>query len=269
MSRIREAQGDLEGAIGLLIEAEGVDLRTPLPRARPIAAMLARVRIAQGRITDAAAWATERGLTPGDDLSYMREFEHVTLARILIARQRADGSTRHRDDALNILSRLTTAAETGGRIGSVIETLMLQALVHQIGGDLRAAREPLERSLSLAEPEGYLRVFIDEGSSMRDLLRHGVTRGFASQYAKHVLASFDEPPPVAVRTPVATSSALLTARELVILRLIAAGMRNQDIASHLSISPATVKRHIANTYGKLNARHRTEALVRASELKLL
>ncbi|MEP6496260.1 MAG: LuxR C-terminal-related transcriptional regulator, partial [bacterium] len=272
MARVRDARGDLDGAFELLVEAESVDVRSPVPRVRPIAAMKARVRIAQGRLADAAGWVSERGLSVDDDLNYMREFEHITLARMLIARHAGDGDDRSLHDAVKLLVRLATAAEMGGRTGSVIETLVLQALAHQALGNTRAARDPLERALALAEPEGYLRVFMDEGNRMRDLLRQAVTRGIASGYARRVMSAFDEPPPAHVitdRIAAAGSGALLTARELVILRLIAAGMRNQEIARHLSISPATVKRHIANTYGKLDVRHRTEALVRANELKLL
>lgn len=265
MARLREAHGDLDGALALLTDAERVDVRSPLPRPRPVAAMKARVFINHGRLDEATAWASERGLSADDDLSYMCEFEHITLARILLARNEVQ-------DALTLLVRLAAAAEAGGRTGSVIETLLLQALAHQALGDMRAAREPFERAMTLAEPQGYLRVFVDEGHRMRELLRHAVTRGFAGEHARRVLAAFDEPPPqfaAAVRPATAGASALLTTRELAILRLIAAGMRNQDIATHLSISPATVKRHIANLYGKLDVDHRTEALVRAAELKLV
>ena len=107
---------------------------------------------------------------------------------------------------------------------------------------------------------------------MRELLRHAITRGLAGEYTRRVLAAFDAPKPPAAAPAGATTAGLLqplTTRELEILRLIAAGLRNQEIADHLAISAATVKRHIANAYAKLGASHRTEALVRAAELKLL
>ena len=116
-----------------------------------------------------------------------------------------------------------------------------------------------------------MRVFLDEGSKMRDLLKNAVSRGLAGEYARRVLVAFDAPRP-AVAPSVGSASGLLqplTTREQEILRLIAAGLRNQEIADHLSISGATVKRHIANAYGKLGVGHRTEALARAAELKLL
>jgi LuxR family maltose regulon positive regulatory protein len=119
-------------------------------------------------------------------------------------------------------------------------------------------------------------VLVDEGSRVRELLRHAVTRGLGGESARRVLAAFDAParpaaqpatPPA--RAPAADSVQPLTARELEIVRLIAAGLRNQEIAEHLSVAPATVKRHVANAYAKLGARHRVEALARARELGVL
>ena len=154
----------------------------------------------------------------------------------------------------------------------MIEILMLQSLTQQALGNIRRGFDPLTRALELAEPEGYLRVFVDEGTRMRDFLRHAAARGVAGEYTRRVLAAFDAPKRPATEPGEAAavgSAQSLTTRELEIVRLIAAGMRNQEIADLLSISSATVKRHIANAYGKLGASHRTEALVRAKEMGLL
>jgi LuxR family maltose regulon positive regulatory protein len=272
MARLREAHGDPGGALDLLDEAEAHDIRSPLPRVRPIAAMRARVWIAQRRLAEAADWVRDRRLSADDDLTYAREFEHVTLARVLVARHERDGDERAAHDAARLLERLTTAAEDGGRAGTVIETLALQAVAGRASGDVRGALRPLERALALAEPQGYVRVFVDEGGRMRELLRHAAARGVAGEYTRRLLAAFDQPAqptPVVAHGAGARSVQSLTARELEVLRLIAAGLRNQEIADQLSISPATVKRHVANTYGKLDARHRTDALARARALKLL
>ena len=261
---IRAAQGDVEAAIELLDEAERSDRRDPLPRLRPIPAMKARLRIAQGRVDDAVAWARAAELTPNDDLSYLREFEHITLARVLLATD-AEGAGL-------LLDRLAIAARTGRRTGSLIEILVLQSLAHQARGNPRAALDTIAEALVLAEPEGYLRVFLDEGSRMRDLLRQATARGLAGAYTRRVLAAYDAPrQPVALPAETNGSAPVqaLTTRELEVLRLIAGGLRNQEIANTLSISAATVKRHIANAYGKLGAGHRTEALARAKELRLL
>jgi len=274
MARVYEAHGDLDRALEMLDEAEKHDRRDPLPRVRPIPALRARIRIAQGRVDDAMDWVSQAKLSVDDDLSYLREFEHVTLARVLIARHGTRGGERSAIEAVRLLDGLRAAAEAGGRIGSVVEILVLHALAQQALGNPRGALDSLTQALALAEPEGYLRVFLDEGSGMRELLRHATSRGLAGEYTRRVLAAFDAP-----RQPVAPSGAStavgsvqpppLTTREQEILRLIAAGLRNQEIAEHLSISAATVKRHIANTYGKLGVGHRTEALARAAELKLL
>jgi LuxR family maltose regulon positive regulatory protein len=167
---------------------------------------------------------------------------------------------------------LLDAAVSGARTGSTIPILALQALALAAHGDRAQALSALLRALALAEPEGYLRVFMDEGSRMRELLRHATARGLAGAYTRRVLAAFDAPRQPIVPAGESTAAGFsqpLTEREQEILRLIAAGLRNQEIADHLSISAATVKRHIANTYGKLGVGHRTEALARATELKLL
>ncbi|HUG14138.1 MAG TPA: LuxR C-terminal-related transcriptional regulator [Thermomicrobiales bacterium] len=270
-ARLQAAQGNPDGALDLLDEAERLHSRNPVPDVRPIAALKARVWIAQGRLAEALAWARERGLSATDDLSYPREFEHITLARALIARDRSDRAARSMEEAAGLLERLLRAARAGERTGSVIEILTLQALALEAKGDTPHALAALERALTLAEPEGYVRVFVDEGEAMRDLLRRATSRGTAGSHARRLLAAFDEPAqPVSTASQAAADLAEpLTAREVEILRLVAAGMRNQQIADQLFISLATVKRHIANCYGKLGVSHRTAAVARANELKVL
>ena len=124
--------------------------------------------VAQGRLGEALGWAREQGLSADDDLSYLREFEHITLARVLLARYKSDREDRSIHEAMGLLERLLQAAEAGERTGSVIEILVLQALAHQAQGDIPAALVPLERALTLAEPEGYVRIFVDEGRRWRD-----------------------------------------------------------------------------------------------------
>lgn len=271
MARIKEARADLDGALDLLDEAQRLQVRSPAPDVRPIAALKARVWGRQGKLAEALGWARERGVSVDEDLSYLREFEHITLARVLIARHK-----RHREegplrDAMALLERLRNAAEAGERTGSLIEILTLQALAHEAQGDVPRALAPLEHALTLAEPERYVRTFVDEGQTMRTLLRHAAAGGIASSYTQRLLAAFDESAqPVSTAAQAAPGLAEpLTGREVEILRLIATGMRNQEIADHLFISLSTVKRHIANAYGKLDVGHRTEAVARANELNLL
>ena len=175
-------------------------------------------------------------------------------------------------EATGLLERLLKAAEEGGRTGSVIEILVHQALAYEAQGGVPRALVPLERALALAEPEGYMRIFVDEGEAMRDLLRHATTAGIASSYTRRLLPAFDKPAQPGSTPAQAAAANLaepLTEREIEVLLLIGAGMKNQEIADHLFISLSTVKRHIANAYGKLGVSYRTGAVARARELDLL
>ncbi len=272
MAQIQAARGDLAGAFDLLREAERVYKRSPIPYMRPLGAMKIRIRVAQGRLTETLDWERERTLSVDDELSYMREYEHVTLARVLIAWYRSDRSDRFVCEAMGLLERLLRAAEKGERTGSVIEILVLQALAHGAQGNIPSALVPLERALALAEPEGFVRVIVDEGEPMRILLRHAAARGGTSSYIRQLLSAFDrsaQPGSTSFQAAAADLLEPLTGREVEILRLVAAGMRNQEIADQLFISLATVKRHIANAYGKLSVSNRIEAIAKANEPNLL
>jgi LuxR family maltose regulon positive regulatory protein len=266
MARIREAEGDLDGALDLLQEAERLYVGDFFPYVRPIAALVTRVWLAQGRVGEALGWARERGLSAHDDLSYLREFEHITLARVLLARyqsERRDGSML---EALGLLERLLQAAEEGKRTGSVIEILVLEALAHQAQGDIPAALVPLSRALSLAEPEGYIRIFVDEGPPMVHLLEAAAKHGIAPNYVRHLLtatASAED------RTPV-TQVLLepLSERELQVLRLLGTAMSGPEMAGELVVSLNTLHTHTKNIYSKLGVNNRRAAIRRAEELEL-
>ncbi len=266
-ARLNEAEGDLEGALSLLDEAQRLFIRTPSPEARPISAQKARIWTKQGRVTDALEWARERDLSVDDDLSYLREFEHVTLARVLIARyegERVEGAIH---DAAGLLERLLHAAEEGGRIGSAIEILATQAVAHEAQGDTSSALASLERAMSLAEPEGYVRVFVDEGPQMARLLQEAAFREIAPDSARRLLAAFPSARPGGAQPSAAKE--LLSDREVEVLRHIAAGLTNREIAARLYLSIYTVKAHARSIYDKLDAHSRTQAVARARELGIL
>jgi LuxR family maltose regulon positive regulatory protein len=270
-ARLDQAEGDLEGALSLLDEAQRLFIRTPLPEVRPVPALKARIWAMQGRVAEASEWARERGLSVDDDLSYLREFEHVTLARVLIAQyesERVDGAVH---DAARLLERLLHAAEQGGRTGSVIEILAVQALAHQARGDTTLALAPLEHALSLAEPEGYVRVFVDEGAPMAGLLQEAVFRAIAPDSARRVLAAFPSVRPDGARPSEAQCEdrQLLSEREIEVLQHIAAGLTNREIAARLYLSLYTVKAHARSIYDKLDAHSRTQAVARARDLGIL
>jgi LuxR family transcriptional regulator, maltose regulon positive regulatory protein len=272
-ARVREAQGDLDGALDLLNEAERLYVSDFFPNVRPVPAMRARVWVAQGRLGEAHSWVRERGLSTTDDLSYLREFEHITLSRVLLARHTEEHSEGSKPDATRLLERLLRAAEDGERTGSVIEILVLQALAHQTEGDLSAALAPLKRAVTLAEPEGYIRVFVDEGPPMAALLTaaareaHGEQEGIAPSYVRRLLAAVTK-----TEGNAPASQGLiepLSERELVVLRLLGTDLDGPDIARELNVSLSTVRTHTQNIYAKLGVNNRRAAVRRAEELNLL
>jgi len=285
-ARLKETLGDLDGALDLLDEAEHLYVRTPLPNVRPIAALKTRVWVAQGRLTEALGWARERGLSVDDDLSYLREFEHITLARVLIARYRSDRVDDFIRKAVELLERLLQAAEEGGRIGSVIEILVLQALAHQAiapkeRGNITPALAPLERALILAEPEGYVRIFVDEGEPLRLLIfdfRLQIEKQLHAQEHK-LIVYVDRLLAVFTRSAAMTQSEInnrkskmiepLSERELQVLRLLRTDLNGPEIARECMVSLSTVRTHTQNIYAKLGVNNRRAAVRRAEELDLL
>jgi LuxR family maltose regulon positive regulatory protein len=271
-ARMKEVQGDLVNALALLDEAERQYVRNPLPD-RPIAALKARLWIRQGKLTEALSWVREQNLSADDDLSYLREFDHLTLARVFIAEYKTDRADDALRAALKLLQRLLQAAEEGSRTGSVIEILILQALAHQAQGDLPRALASLERTLTLAEPQGYLQVFIDEGPPMAELLTGMKVEGRTvkqKDYIHKLLAAFGtqrEVQPSALSLQPLTEP--LSERELEVLRLLGTELSGPEIARKLSVSLNTVRTHTKNIYSKLGANNRRAAIRRAEELDLL
>ena len=257
---IRAAEGDLAGALTLLDEAERVYDLDFSPDARPLAAMRARLWVRQGLLEPARAWAAERGLSVSDELDYLREFEHVTLARILVAQ--AD------DSVVPFLERLLAAAEAGGRLGTVLEVLVLHALASQQRGDAATAAASLARALELGEAEGYVRTFTGEGPAMATLLGHAARRGSSTSYAARLLASPGSLPAAQPSGPGALVDPL-SDRELDVLRLLASELNGPEIARHLVVSLNTVRTHTKNIYAKLGVGSRRAAVRRAEELGLL
>ena len=266
MARIREAEGDPGGALDLLDEAERLYVGDFFPNVRPVPALRARVRVAQGELGEALGWAREHGLSVDDELSYLREFEHITLARVLLARYAAERAEHLIQEATWLLERLLRAADEGQRTGSVIEILVLQALARQARDDVPAALASLQRALTLAEPEGYVRIFVDEGPSMASLLRVAAKQGVAPRYVRQLLAAVNK---AEDGTP-ATQGLIepLSDRELEVLRLLGTDLGGPDIARELVLSLNTVRTHTKNIYAKLGVNNRRAAVRRARELDL-
>ena len=268
-ARWKEYERDLNAAVELLDEARRVYIRTLIPDTHPVEAWKARVYLKQGRLSHAQDWAQELGLTVDDDLSYVREFEHLTLARVLIAAyqsNRVEGDVR---DALHLLERLLKAAEEGKRTGSMIEVSILQALAHHARGNKAQALASLKRGLTLAEPEGYVRIFVDEGQVMTELLTGMSEVEGSKEYIRKLLSAFGKQSDAHLPTPSQPLIDPLSDRELEVLRLVAHGLSNDEISKRLFLSVSTVKGHNLRIFGKLQVKSRTEAVARARELGLL
>ncbi|MGA3155185.1 MAG: LuxR C-terminal-related transcriptional regulator [Streptosporangiaceae bacterium] len=251
-------------AWALLVSGELDGVQT---RLRPVPALTARAWIAQGRLGEALGWANEQGLSADDDLSYLREFEHITLARVFLARHEGERAERSVHEATQLLERLLLAAEEGGRTGRVIEILVLQALAHQTLGDIPAALASLERPVTLAEPEGYVRVFVDEGPPMTSLLRAAAKQGIRRDYVRRLLAAVSKTDHGSPREQALIEP--LSERELDVLRLLGTELDGPAIARELMVSLNTMRTHTKNIYAKLAVTSRRAAVRRAAELDLL
>jgi LuxR family transcriptional regulator, maltose regulon positive regulatory protein len=278
LARIRQAQGDPAGALDALREAEWVGpSEAVVGLLNPVPAQRARLALTQGDVDTAVGWVRARGLGAEDDPGYPREREYLVLVRVLLAQQAPE-------QALELLERLHARAATQGRTGSLIEIHALQALARSADGDQPGALTALAEALALAAPEGYLRVFVDEGPPMAALLRQLLAgrRQEASAAAApprdHLACLVDafEQAGLPVRHPVRHGGVVvaglvepLSPRELEVLRLLATGATNRAVAKELVVTVDTVKRHVSHLFGKLEVANRTQAVARARELGLL
>jgi LuxR family maltose regulon positive regulatory protein len=277
MAWVRQASGDPDGARQTMDEACRLMPGTQTPTwYHPAPAERVRLLLAQGQLEEAARWVEERGLTAEDEVSYLRERDHLLLARVLLAQGDAER-------ALGLLRRLGSLAEGQGRMDSLIQIRAVRARALQAAGDHDAALAELADALALAAPEGYVRVFLDEGAAMAGLLdglaaatgngrpaagvppdylarllqalqQAGVPVGRHGRRAARVVPGLVEP---------------LSERELEVLQLLATGRSNQQIAEELVVTLDTVKRHVTHILEKLGAANRTQAVARARELGLL
>ena len=272
--RFKAVEGDREGVFKILNQAGRLYYRHPIPDVRPLAALIARAQLVTGRLTEACRWVQERGLSPDDELSYLSEFEHLTLARIWLARYRQEPDGRLISGTLQLLERLLKAAEEAGRWGSVIEILLLQALACEAKGDMNPAFTFLGRALNLAEPEGYLQLFVCEGPPLARLLLEALKREMAAAYIRRLLAAFPNvvrEEPIVTQSPAPESRLIepLSEREIEVLQLISEGLSNPEIADRLFLSTHTIKAHTRNIFSKLNVHNRTQAIVRSQALGIL
>jgi LuxR family transcriptional regulator, maltose regulon positive regulatory protein len=271
LARVHMARGDAETAHSLIMRAGGLTPRWPL-----IWAWQARFWLAQGDVASAARWAREYGASE-DYLNYPRHFERITIARVLLAEGR-------NDEAFDSLEGLLDDARSEGRMAHEIELLVLLALASDGRGETSRALDYLKASLALAEPKGFVRVFVDEGQPMAALLRRliqesqndggraapdGAPDGYAGRLLERfALESFPSGNGGSREAP-AIGIEPLSDREAEVLALVADGRTNAQIAGDLYLSVGTVKAHVHHIFGKLLVRNRSQAVARARELHLL
>jgi len=276
VARIWHAQGDAAGAVEAMGEAGQAGLSPQvIALLNPVPSLRVRLLLAQGDVRAAAQWTTAAGLSPDDEPDYPREPAYLLLARVLLARNDPG-------PALTLLQRLLDDAAGQGRAGSIIEIQALRALALAACGDHASALGVLTEALTLACPQGYVRVFADEGVPMRTLLaqlpaarpgQRPVAHGIDPGYLAALVRACDPADAVPSRSlAVGAAPGLvepLTGRELEVLRLLAAGKSNQRIAHDLVVALDTVKKHVTHVLGKLGAANRTEAVARARDLGLI
>jgi LuxR family maltose regulon positive regulatory protein len=279
LARLLQARGEHSQAFALLEQyADLARERSFLPYVLAHgAAVQAQIALAQGNIRAAIHWADGCSRSVNDVLSYLYEREYLTLARVRIAQGWENPAGPFLDDALVLLERLLADAQSKARMHSAIEILALRTLALYTRGDLPSALDTLRRALVLAEPEGYMRIFLDEGAPMVSLLSEiGKADARLQGYVQRLLAiSKVAPAQTSLSSPdnerSSNQSLLdpLSERELEVLRLMADGASNEEIAEQLVIAVGTAKRHVSNILAKLAVSNRTQAVARAREIRLI
>ena len=290
LAQVRQDQGAADQASVLMQQAvQGIhNRRTTVLFSARIPFHQVRLWIAQGKLDDAFQWLLEYGpkLHLSGVLSYQQEIEYLTVVRVLLAQSQRGQPLPYGwslKQVLHLTEQIAEATEAKKRWGHVIEALVLQALLLQAQGDPSSALTILRRALTLAEPEGYIRIFVDEGQPMAALLQRALEAGILHAYVITLLHAFGVQPEVQQEetVPLQQSSLPLSdstlyplleplsERELEVLRLMAAGRSNSEIARALSVSVGTIKTHLKHIYGKLGVHTRTQAIAHARELRLL
>ena len=276
LARLLGGAGDLSGAIELLAQAERVYVGDYSPPVHPIHATRARLLIASGDLAAARAWAREHRLDSSDAVAYLREYEHLTLARLLLAEHRANADGEALTEVIDLLDRLLAAAESGGRIGSALEIEVLRALALRAGGEATAALAALEHAVDLAKPDRWVRFFVEAGPAIAEALADLAGRRQGSDFVHELVSATATAGPAtgpAGRPPTSRSQERLvdplSDRELDVLRLLGSDLDGPEIARELVVSLNTVRTHTKHIYTKLGVNNRRSAVTKGHQLGLL
>ena len=265
LALVHQAQGNFTGAWQAIEAAEQIErsrqhgFNFEFPTFLSLDLVKVRLWLSEGNLEPALAWKQSKDLAIDDELTYHSELDRITLARILIAQKKWES-------ALHLLQRLQQSTESSQRISRLVEILILQTTVYQAKQQLKLSLKQLSYIFSLVHPQAYLRLFLDAGESMKELLKYAAEQNLYPNYVNWLLTAFDNIVPSDKNQNLIQP---LSDRELEILQNIALGLTNQDIGDRLFISLATVKWHTSNIYGKLSVKNRNQAVVKARELKIL
>jgi LuxR family transcriptional regulator, maltose regulon positive regulatory protein len=263
-ARLNLSLGEFEKATGYIEQARHMVEQAPFPEwTDQFERCQIELWLAENRLRAAVLWADDKLHSAPQDRAES-VVAQLSVARVLIVK----GDRPSVERALALLENLLQTSEDEGRVGMAIETLALQALAEWRRGGWPSALTGLERALRLAEPEGYLRLFVDLGLPMGRLLQEARSRDIMVDYVARLLDVFGSAL-ASQGAPVQILPEPLTPREQEILELLAAGLTNREIAGQFVISPETVKKHVSSIYGKLGISNRTEAAALARELGLL
>jgi len=272
LTQLRQAQGDMQGAVETIEMAEmtvksyGIKLLWTIPS---VVAYRIQLWLVQGDIAAAIHWAKENGLDTNEEIDFHHEVENLTKARLLIVQDNLE-------DALQLLDRLHQSAVDGKRIRGIIEVRICQAIAYQAKDDLDTAMSMLAEALFLAEPEGFVRIFLDKGDTMSTLLQLADDRDISSSYVAKLQTALHRVEDIEVKTvPTPKTNTTehlldpLSKRELEVLQTLAEGLSNKEIARKLFLSVSTVKVHTHHIYRKMDVNSRTEAIAKARSLNIL
>jgi LuxR family maltose regulon positive regulatory protein len=267
--RIMYSRGDFAGAEELveMMKVASRDHAFPPWVETIMTSWQVRIWLSQEDIVHASWWAKQRRLDVEEGLTHTNEMEFISLARVLISQDK-------QEEAIGLLQSILGTEQSMGRTDRVIEIMILLALAYRDLDNMQQSLSTLSKVLSLAEPESFIRTFVDEGPPMARLLYEALTRGIAPDYVRRLLAAFpvaepEQDGPSETQTPEPDRVEPLSERELEVLQLIAEGLTNPEIASRLFLALNTVKSHTRNIYGKLGVHSRTQAVAKAQALGVL
>ncbi len=269
LAKILFTRGDLSGAEETIRKIEEIMIGQHMPPyiSGMLLAWHVRIMLAQNKLDAATQWSEMRGLKVGGKITQLNAGEYLVYARILLAQEEWS-------EAAQLLQQLIQIADAGEWTSIKIEILILQALTCQAQGDLEQALASLKEALALAEPGGFVSVFVNEGPPIARLLYEAASQNIFPEYAGRLLTAFPTPEsePTAPAESKAGAGELfehLSERELDVLQLLAKGLPRQEIAAKLFLSPHTIKSHIRNIYGKLGVHNQMQAVAKARGLSLI